>query len=152
MSWLIATKKEATEWLLVAGIIGLAISGFMIWLTSLGPFSIEAYLSFIQYVGYLIVGIGLPSELAQSKSWRPKFLIIVFATAFGCFASVELGTLHHRRLAYLVGDSSVIGFTISLLYSAVVQIRAKPSSVSKNDGQPPPWARQLGLSSIFFEL
>lgn len=124
------TKKKLSipkYWPLFASLVGIGASAIVLWATSLGLPYLETYRGFINYMIYIILGLGIPSDLTESPSRRPKFRIVVFAACFGCATAYFLPEWGHPNLAYLFGDASVIGFTTALIYSAIAEMLS-PSS------------------------
>ena len=138
MGFELAKKREVILWFVVAGFIGTGASLFMVWLALLGPTYTQTYREFLSYMFYMIIGIGIPSEISTSPSNRPKLAIIIVGCFFGCVIAYFLPELGHSNESYLLGPISILGFTAALFYFALAEIaserkRGKKETISLND-------------------
>jgi hypothetical protein len=114
-----AKKKLARPWLMLATLVAIGSSVFVLWLTILGSAYQETYRQFLTYMIGMILALGIPSELSVSEPDRPKILIVTVASCFGTIIAFFLPELNQSMVSYFLGNVSVIGFTAFLLYMAL---------------------------------
>jgi len=122
-----AKKKVARTWLMLATLVAIGSSAFVLWLTFLGSAYQETYRQFLTYMFAMVLALGIPSELSVSEPDRPKILIVTVASCFGTATAFFLPELHQSTLSYLFGNIAVIGFTVFLLFTALREMASSPS-------------------------